>query len=90
MSRLMAESSIRDAILRFSQLADNSSITQHFFDMKDLVTVFDNFTNTAGEGFTECLYQNENCQMIPTLEWPKGMSLFTKMSKSPCFTQKQL
>ena len=42
-SRLMAESSIRDAILRLSQLADNSSITQHLFDMKDLVTVFEDF-----------------------------------------------
>lgn len=55
-SRLMADSSIRDAILRLSQLADNSSITQHLFDMHDLVTVFDNYTHTTGEGFTACLY----------------------------------
>ena len=89
-SRKMGENSLRDALLKINQLADTNSLMQHLFNQNDLEALFDNFTPKIAECFIQCLVNNDSNILIHNMNWPKTMTIFTHLNKSPVFTKKEL
>ena len=86
----MTENSLREALIKIEQLIENSSITNHLFDQKDLETVLKNYSPKVAERLDECFVMNSSSQQITQLKWPKGLKVFTKMLKYSFIDQESL